>query len=89
MKLSSGTPNGHRIRLRGKGVPNLRGGAAGDLYANIVFEVPSRLTSKQRGLLQDLAKSLDAENFPESQSFSSKTKVFYQHKDKLQKTNGR
>ena len=89
VKLSSGTPNGHRIRLRGKGVPNLRGGAAGDLYANIVFEVPSRLTSKQRGLLQDLAKSLDAENFPESQSFTSKTKVFYQHKDKLQKTNGR
>ena len=85
VKLSSGTVTGHRIRLRGKGVPDLRGGAAGDLYAIIVFEVPTRLTGKQRGLLEDLAKTLDASNFPQSQSFGSKMKVFYQHKDKLQK----
>ncbi len=87
VKISGGTPNGHRIRLRGKGVPDLRGGAAGDLYARIVFEVPTRLTGKQRGLMQDLAKLLDPSNFPEGQSFASKTKVFYQHKDKLQQKN--
>jgi len=83
-KLPSGTPNGHRIRLRGKGVPDLRGGPAGDLYAIMVIEVPTRLTGKQRGLLEELAKSLDPSNFKESQSFGSKTKVFYQHKEKLQ-----
>ena len=85
VKLPAGTPNGHRIRLRGKGMPDLRGGATGDLYVRIVFEVPTRLTSKQRSLLQDLEKTLDPSNFPQSQSFASQVKVFYQHKDKLQK----
>ncbi len=85
LKLASGTSNGKLLRLRGKGVPDLRGGSPGDLVARIVFEVPSRLTGKQRGLLDDLAKSLDASNFPESQSFQSKMKVFYQHRDKLTK----
>ena len=71
-------------RLRGKGVPDLRGGSPGDLVARIVFEVPTRLTAKQRGLLEDLAKTLDPSNFPTAQSFGSKMKVFYQHRDKLQ-----
>ena len=81
--LSSGTPNGKLLRLRGKGVPDLRGGPAGDLIARIVFEVPTRLTTKQRGMFEDLAKTLDASNFPDSQRFASKVKVFFQHKEKL------
>ena len=83
LKIASGTPNGKLLRLRGKGVPDLRGGSPGDLVARIVFEVPTRLTGKQRGLLEDLAKTLDPSNFPDAQSFSSKMKVFYQHRDKL------
>ena len=84
VKLTAGTPNGKLMRLRGKGVPDLRGGSPGDLVARIVFEVPTRLTAKQRGLLEDLAKTLDPSNFPTAQSFGSKMKVFYQHRDKLQ-----
>jgi len=85
LKLSSGTPNGKLLRLRGKGVPSIRGGSAGDLVARIVFEVPQRLTGKQRGLLEDLAKSLDPSNFPEAKDFAEKIKVFYSHKEKLAK----
>ena len=81
--LASGTPNGKLLRLRGKGVPDLRGGQAGDLIARVVFEVPTRLTTKQRGMFEDLSKSLDSSNFPESQRFASKVKVFFQHKEKL------
>ncbi len=83
VKLASGTPNGKLLRLRGKGVADLRGGAAGDLVARIVVEVPSRLTVKQRAALEKLAKELEPDNFPVTQSFGSKTKVFYQHKEKL------
>ena len=61
------------------------GGGAGDLVARIVFEVPQYLTGRQRGLLEDLAKTLDASNFPESRSFAEKVKTFYSHKDKLTK----
>ena len=85
VKLAAGTANGKLLRLRGKGVPDLRGGPAGDLVARIVFEVPQRLTGKQRGLLEDLAKSLDDSNFPGRRDFSAKLKTFYAHKEKLRK----
>ncbi len=85
LTIPSGTPNGRLLRLRGKGVPDLRGGAPGDLVARIVVEVPTRLTGKQRGALEDLARTLDSGNFPEAQSFASKMKVFYMHRDKLRR----
>jgi molecular chaperone DnaJ len=85
LKIPSGTPNGKLFRLRGKGMPSLRGMGTGDLVVRIVFEVPQRLTAKQRGLLDDLAKVLDSENFPEAQKLSSATKQFYSRKEKLSK----
>ena len=84
LKLAAGTPNGKLLRLRGKGMPDLRGGPQGDLLARVVFEVPQRLTGRQRSAMEDLAKSLDASNFPEARAFADKVKVFYSHKDKLQ-----
>ena len=85
LKIPSGTPNGKLFRLRGKGMPSLRGMGTGDLVVRIVFEVPQRLTAKQRGLLDDLAKILEPENFPESQKLSAAAKQFYSRKEKLSK----
>ena len=83
LKIPSGTPNGKLFRLRGKGMPSLRGMGTGDLVVRIVFEVPQRLTAKQRGLLDDLAKILEPENFPEAQKLSVAAKKFYSRKEKL------
>ena len=83
VNLPAGTPNGKMLRLRGKGVADLRGGSPGDLVARIVFEVPQRLTGKQRSALEDLGKSLDPSNFPEAQTFAARLKTFYAHKEKL------
>ena len=85
VSLPSGTPNGKQLRLRGKGMPDLRGGPVGDLVARIVIEVPTRLTGKQRGALEDLAKALDAGNFPEARAFGDRLKTFYNRRDKLNK----
>ena len=85
VNIAAGTPNGKLLRLRGKGVADLRGGPTGDLVDRIVVEVPQRLTGKQRGALQDLAKALDPSNFPESQTFANHIKSFYDHKKKLAK----
>ena len=85
LKIPSGTPNGKLFRLRGKGMPSLRGMGTGDLVVRIVFEVPQRLTAKQRGLLDDLAKILEPENFPEAQKLSVAAKKFYSRKEKLSK----
>lgn len=85
LKIPSGTPNGKLFRMRGKGMPSLRGLANGDLVVRVVFEVPQRLTAKQRGLLDELAKTLDPTNFPESQRLAASMKKFYSRKDKLTK----
>jgi len=83
LKIPSGTPNGKQFRMRGKGMPALRGLGTGDLVVRIVFEVPQRLTAKQRGALEDLAKILERENFPESQRLATAAKRFYMRKEKL------
>ena len=85
LKLPAGTPNGKLFRLRGKGMPSLRGLGTGDLVVRVIFEVPQRLTSKQRGQIDDLVRSLGPENFPEAQKLSSAMKIFYARKEKLAK----
>ena len=83
LKIAAGTPNGKSLRLRGKGMPSLRGLGTGDLVVRLVFEVPQRLTAKQRGLLTDLAKALEPTNFPEQQRLADEAKRFYTRKEKL------
>ena len=85
LKIPAGTPNGKLFRLRGKGVPSLRGGPAGDLTARIVIEVPANLDRKQRAALEEFQKLVASGTFPEAQSFANKTRVFFSHRDKLKK----
>ena len=85
LKIPAGTPNGKLFRLRGKGVPSLRGGFAGDLTARIVFEVPANLSRRQRELLEEFQKASEGSTFPEAQSFANKTRIFFAHRDKLKK----
>ena len=42
------------MRLRGKGVPRLRGAGRGDLHAIITVVVPSKLSKRERELLREL-----------------------------------
>ena len=83
LKIPAGTPNGKVFRLRGKGVPSLRGGLAGDLDARIVFEVPTGLDRRQRELLEEFARIAQEKNFPAAQAFAAKSRVFYSHRDRL------
>ena len=83
LNLPAGTPNGKVFRLRGKGVPSLRGGSSGDLHARIVFEVPANLDRKQRAALEEFQKLSTPGNFPEAQSLANKTRIFFAHRDKL------
>ena len=85
IKIPAGTPNGKVLRLRGKGVPSLRGGAPGDLNARLVVEVPANLDRKQREALEAFQKVSTSSTFPEAQTFANRMKVFFAHRDKLQK----
>ncbi|MGF1678055.1 MAG: molecular chaperone DnaJ [Candidatus Methylacidiphilales bacterium] len=77
VKIPPGTPSGKIFRLRGKGVPDLRGGTPGDLNARIYVEVPKKLTAEQKNKLQEFAQVCDEDTNPESQSFFEKAKSFF------------
>lgn len=57
MKIPAGTPSHKLFRLRGKGIPDLHGRGTGDLHVQVVVEVPTKLTAKQKELLLEFAKS--------------------------------
>ena len=48
VKIPPGTQHGKQLRLKGKGMPLLRGTGFGDLYIKIITEVPLNLNSKQK-----------------------------------------
>ena len=50
-----GTQNGFVERIRGEGVPHLRGRGRGDLYVHVVVETPSALDAAQEDLLRQFA----------------------------------
>ena len=85
LKIPAGTPNGKLFRLRGKGVPSLRGNGAGDLTVRIVFEVPANLDRRQKAALEEFQKLVSSGTFPESQKFAERSRIFFEHKTKLQK----
>jgi molecular chaperone DnaJ len=56
VELPAGTQSGHEIRLKGKGVPRLRGAGRGDLHAIITVVVPSKLSRRERELVRQLGE---------------------------------
>ena len=56
VEIKAGTQPGTEIRLRGRGVPNLRrSGSRGDLHVFVNVVVPSKLSKRQRELLSEYA----------------------------------
>ncbi len=57
IRVQPGTQPGTLIRLRGKGVPSVRGGARGDQYVRVTLKVPTHLTKRQKEILEELEQS--------------------------------
>jgi len=53
LKIQPGTQPGTFIRLRGKGVPHLHSHARGDQYIRVKVTIPSKLTHRQKELLEE------------------------------------
>lgn len=56
LQVPPGTPGGRVLRVRGRGLPGLRGGH-GDLLARLVVWVPERVSASDKKLLEELARS--------------------------------
>ncbi|MGA7710763.1 MAG: molecular chaperone DnaJ [Rhizomicrobium sp.] len=79
--IPDGTQSGRQIRLRGKGMPVLRGGGmCGDLYVEIAVETPVKLSKKQKELLREFEGASPAGTHPHSENFFAKVKEFWNAK---------
>lgn len=76
VQIPAGSQSGRQMRLRNKGMPALRGGGAGDMFIELAVETPVNLTSRQKELLREF-EELSEENNPESSSFFSSVKSFW------------
>ena len=54
LKVPAETQNGTRLRLRGLGMPRLRGQGAGDLYAEVDVRLPVPMTPEMRKLAEQI-----------------------------------
>ena len=55
LAVHPGTQSGHLMRLRGRGVPHVRGRGRGDLVVQVVVDTPTNLTKAQQELLRQFA----------------------------------
>lgn len=71
------TQTGSVFRLRGKGVPYLRGNGRGDQYVKVEVETPKNLTSKQRELLREFDGTMEEKNYKKRKGFIDTMKEIF------------
>lgn len=76
--VPEGTQTGHQFRLKGKGMSVLRSSARGDMYIEVAVETPVNLSKKQKDLLKEFEKNADAKTSPQSETFFSRVKEFWE-----------
>ena len=76
VKVPEGSQTGRQMRLRGKGMPSLRGGTTGDMFIELAVETPVKLTARQREILKEFDQ-LSEDNNPQGSSFFKSVKSFW------------
>jgi len=77
LKIPTGTQSGTVFKLRERGMPSLRGGAKGNQFVRVHIDVPKKLSSKQRSLLEEYAKASGDAPDPGEDSFWEKAKRIF------------
>lgn len=57
LKIPPRTQHNTRMRLKGFGLPSMKGGKRGDLFVRILVRIPKKLSKKQKTLIQELAET--------------------------------
>ena len=72
IRIPPGIQSGKQLRQRGAGMPVLNARGAGDLVIQVEVETPTRLTAKQRELLEAFRETETGEECPKSTGFFDK-----------------
>jgi molecular chaperone DnaJ len=73
MKIPAGTQPGKIFRLKGKGMPDLRGYVRGDQLIKVNVEIPADLSAQEKKLIEEFAR-LRGEDPVHKESFADKVK---------------
>lgn len=76
--IPAGTQGGRAFRLRGRGVPSLRGRGRGDLLVQVEVAVPERLSNDEAELIRRLAELRDEKVAPKEEGFFSRIRSAFQ-----------
>ena len=74
MKVPQGTQSGAHFRLKGKGIARLGGYGRGDQIVKVIVETPTKLTQRQKELLDEFAKISGHDVNPMSKGFFEKVR---------------
>lgn len=72
--IPEGTQPGASFTIRGKGFPYVNSSKKGDLIFTVRVEIPSKLTGRQKELMQQFAESCGAGNYSKRESFFKRFK---------------
>ena len=81
LQVARGTQAGDVVRVRGLGMPEVRGRGIGDLQVHLHVEVPKTLSPRAEELLRELAAEEHAAVSPKRSSFFSRLSEYFQGKD--------
>ena len=73
-RFPEGTQPGQTFRIRGQGIPSLRGNGKGDLYVTVTVEIPKRLSEKQKNLLRQFDGTVTGQEYEQKKSFFDRVK---------------
>jgi molecular chaperone DnaJ len=74
LKIPAGSQHGDLFRIRGQGLPELRGGKTGDLLVRVTVEIPRKLNTEQEELLHKFAQTEKRDTSPDNASFFERLK---------------
>ena len=77
VKVPQGIQSGKQLRLKGKGMPSVRGNGFGDLIIDLTVETPVNLSAEQKDLLRQFDDS-GQNNHPAGKDFISIVKNFWE-----------
>lgn len=78
LEIKPGTAPGTIYRMRGKGVPALRGSRRGDQLVHVDVDVPRKLSSEARRLIEELGRELGTEVRQGQLSLLERVKSFFE-----------
>ena len=77
LKIPPGIQPGQIMRLKGKGIKDLRSSRIGDLYVKLNIVIPKTTSSKQKKIMQDFQKEIDKEASNPFSDYINKVKDFF------------